>query len=660
MRVYFINLDRETDRRAHMEQALAGIDHERVPAVDGCGNPPTEKGLTRFEIACLNSHRAAWRLFLETPASHACFLEDDVHFADDFRQYVGDEDWIPADAHAVKLDSYFNKVMLGAPRLQVGERSLARLFTRHESCAAYVLSRAGAEYFLRATESPELPVDYIVFPEDPVKQGLMLYQLAPAAAIQDQLYLRHHAQGHNFTSAISRLDARKPAQTTKRLFFVIRRETLRLYRQIFQARRYAVNRVVRALRPEIVAFRQGAASEFGSGSRESFRWRKHYFLPRLVLARSSARGMQRIDIVPAEELATIFCAAAAVAPYARTAPRIANEPPGLDDWRKALAEGPAQPPRGDVALLRNASIVAGGVIIADDGRVVAESLHNTGDWARFGCFFHPAPGAPPQIYARRWIIQNRLSGPVHVMLKQTFDRNYGHWLVEGLPRVVAALKHCDPAQCRVIVSKKGGGMRHVYAESLAAFGVRPEQIVRHRSRMTHVDQIIYPLPISRHPFLKSPEAIEILESIPKRLGLSKNGPKRLYVLRGRGKRRLVNEQALLDILLPLGFETVDPGALSFGAQVQKFSGAEIIVGNCGAALTNAVFAPRGVVVFALTTQTMRDDFFWDLTDLKRGRYFSLHGKARDESAGMYSDFEIDPDAFRAMLAESLAATTATA
>jgi glycosyl transferase, family 25 len=252
MRAYFINLDREAERRAHMELSLAGLDHERVAAIDGRRNPPTERSLTRFEIACLESHRAAWTRFLATPAPYACFLEDDVHFSADFAAFIGDESWIPADAHAVKLDTFFNPVMLGPPALSAKGRRLARLFTRHESCAAYLLSRAGAACFLRATENPDLPVDYIVFPEDPAKQGLMLYQLAPAVAIQDSLFLRHYAQGRHFASAIGKLDVVKPAG--RKLLVTLRREADRLYRQIFKTKRYVVNRVLRGLRPEIVPF----------------------------------------------------------------------------------------------------------------------------------------------------------------------------------------------------------------------------------------------------------------------------------------------------------------------------------------------------------------------------------------------------------------------
>lgn len=255
MRAYFINLDREPERRAHMEQALLGLDSERIAAVDGRQRPATEKGLTRFELACLESHRVAWTRFLATPAPYACFLEDDVHFAADLQAFLSGDDWIPADAHAVKLDTFFQPVMLGSTQPTLRDRELALLFTRHESCAAYVLSRQGAAFFLDATEAPALPVDYIVFPEDPAKAGLKLYQLAPAAAIQDSLYLQHYDQGRNFATGISRLDVVKPKAVSRKLVFTLQREARRLWLQIFKAKRYAVNRVLRGLRPEIIPFR---------------------------------------------------------------------------------------------------------------------------------------------------------------------------------------------------------------------------------------------------------------------------------------------------------------------------------------------------------------------------------------------------------------------
>ena len=103
MQVFVINLDRDAARLAHMRETLGDIPFLRTPAVDGAKFRDQPGGLTRFEIACLESHRSAWRAFLATPDTHACILEDDLHIRSGFAALVGDGGWVPADAHTVKI-----------------------------------------------------------------------------------------------------------------------------------------------------------------------------------------------------------------------------------------------------------------------------------------------------------------------------------------------------------------------------------------------------------------------------------------------------------------------------------------------------------------------------------------------------------------------------
>ena len=187
MQVFVINLDRDRERLEHMRRQLQGVPFVRVAAVDGTKTPETASGLTRFEIACLESHRDAWRRFLAAGDAHACFLEDDLHLWPGFAALAADPSWIPADAHTVKLDTYLQKVKLGERRPAIGDRAVARLYSRHESSAAYLLSRAGAERYLQLTERPTLPADYAIFRKDARRVGLVIYQLVPAVAIQDHL-----------------------------------------------------------------------------------------------------------------------------------------------------------------------------------------------------------------------------------------------------------------------------------------------------------------------------------------------------------------------------------------------------------------------------------------------------------------------------------------
>lgn len=215
MKVYVLNLDRHPDRLAHMRGQLVDIPFARIAAIDGAKRAPTTKGLTRFELACLASHRGAWRQFLDGVDSYACFFEDDLHVWPRLDELIGSEDWIPSDAHSIKLDTYFQRVKLGDAQPAPGGRHVARLFTRHESSAAYLLTRAGARRYLELTANPALPADYSLFPRNPRKLGLHVYQLTPAIAIQDHL-LRPEDGGQKFVTAMACGDSTPPRRPSVR------------------------------------------------------------------------------------------------------------------------------------------------------------------------------------------------------------------------------------------------------------------------------------------------------------------------------------------------------------------------------------------------------------------------------------------------------------
>jgi GR25 family glycosyltransferase involved in LPS biosynthesis len=205
MKVYLINLDRHAERLAHMRKQLNGVAFERISAVDGSNDAPTTKGLSRFELACLESHKLAWRQFLNGPEGCACFLEDDLHVWPSFAALTGSGSWIPTGAHSVKLDTYLQKVELGEKQVAIGERQIARLYSRHQSSAAYILTRDGAIRYLELTATASAPADYALFPNHPRRLGLRIYQLCPAIAIQDHLLKPDHG-GQGFATAMAATD----------------------------------------------------------------------------------------------------------------------------------------------------------------------------------------------------------------------------------------------------------------------------------------------------------------------------------------------------------------------------------------------------------------------------------------------------------------------
>jgi glycosyl transferase, family 25 len=230
MKVYLINLDRHPERLEHMRKQLNGVAFERIAAVDGSHDSPTTKGLSRFELACLESHKLAWRQFLDGPEGHACFLEDDLHIWPSFAALTGSNSWIPTGAHSVKLDTYLQKVELGGKRVAIGERQIARLYSRHQSSAAYILTREGAARYLELTASASAPADYALFPNHPRRLGLRIYQLCPAIAVQDHLLEPDHG-GQAFATAMAAADGSATLRRSSTLE-KLARESVRLAGQV--------------------------------------------------------------------------------------------------------------------------------------------------------------------------------------------------------------------------------------------------------------------------------------------------------------------------------------------------------------------------------------------------------------------------------------------
>ena len=86
--IYYINLERRSDRRSHMERMLSGaavMNASRITATDGqraaISITAAPQGLSWSETACLVSHLRAIREWLETSESQTAIIcEDDLSF----------------------------------------------------------------------------------------------------------------------------------------------------------------------------------------------------------------------------------------------------------------------------------------------------------------------------------------------------------------------------------------------------------------------------------------------------------------------------------------------------------------------------------------------------------------------------------------------------
>lgn len=196
-RVFVINLDRDTDRLAHIKAELgrAGVPFQRRPAVIGRALPPElasyfsnqpDRGLwlKDGEVGCYASHL----LILREIASgihgpYAIVMEDDIAIGDDFYETIcALLSQLPRNWDIVRLSNTPKRAVIDVCKLPNGRRLIkyARVPT---TTGAYLISREGARKF--AVERRRyLPVD-----EDlrrPWNFGLRTFGVVPPPVMHAQ------------------------------------------------------------------------------------------------------------------------------------------------------------------------------------------------------------------------------------------------------------------------------------------------------------------------------------------------------------------------------------------------------------------------------------------------------------------------------------------
>lgn len=201
MDIYLINLARRPDRLAAMSSQAEMLDlrltrldardarDSDMGTVDQWFQPGGPLGeIPRGDKCCSLSHRDAWQKLVDSGASHAAVLEDDVVLKDGARFVLGGTDWIPKNIDLIKLEHYgpAGQSVLLSDFAEIGHGfRIARMHSRHTGAAAYILSRRAAEILL-AIPRFDLPVDHLLFnPNNSTAfSRLQPRQLLPAIARQ--------------------------------------------------------------------------------------------------------------------------------------------------------------------------------------------------------------------------------------------------------------------------------------------------------------------------------------------------------------------------------------------------------------------------------------------------------------------------------------------
>ncbi|MFA5901327.1 MAG: glycosyltransferase family 25 protein [Hyphomicrobium sp.] len=194
---YVINLDRDKDRLAHMtaEANRIGLALERFTALDGCHLSADLRGqfygddgrlhepaMTPGEVGCYASHLSVLKLVAGGKSEAALIFEDDVQMLDGLAPSIAAAMAVAPGWDIIRLSNATKSVALSVAPLG-GGRELVKYWTVPNSAGAYLISRAGAEKFLRAYERRTLPID-----EDlrrPWRSGMNTYGILPPPVVPD-------------------------------------------------------------------------------------------------------------------------------------------------------------------------------------------------------------------------------------------------------------------------------------------------------------------------------------------------------------------------------------------------------------------------------------------------------------------------------------------
>lgn len=199
MKAYLINLDRSPERLLHMQAQFtkASIPFVRVAAVDGKSLSESEvaaivriptwtQPLTRTEIGCFLSHRKCLELIAQGEDKYAAIFEDDVVLSKDAQRFFASDDWIPANAELIKIESQGKKVLTDKPVATLaGHYTIAQLRSQHILAAGYIISRDCARKLLLRMNEAASPIDHLLFtPSCGFFPQMAVYQVSPAICKQ--------------------------------------------------------------------------------------------------------------------------------------------------------------------------------------------------------------------------------------------------------------------------------------------------------------------------------------------------------------------------------------------------------------------------------------------------------------------------------------------
>ena len=286
------------------------------------------------------------------------------------------------------------------------------------------------------------------------------------------------------------------------------------------------------------------------------------------------------------------------------------------DIRAAMApawqHGPFAARTITVYRIPDVTIVQHGLVFDADQRLFRGSITQHGD-------------------AEMRAARGELAGAPHVpgtavLCKKPGAGNYGHWMLEMLPRAFVVHHLMGLRDVRYLVHAAEEPLRQVMLDGFDLLGIPPDAVIFSAPAPLHFASLILVDGLADHGGYLSPVTLAAIDVLSKSIAPENAAP--VYVSR-RG-RSFHNDRTVEAVARAEGWRVVAPETLALREQIAVFKHAPAIAGVMGAGLTNIAFAAPGTRVTCFAPANMPDVFFWFIANLRGLPYEEVRCMLHDD------------------------------
>jgi capsular polysaccharide biosynthesis protein len=272
--------------------------------------------------------------------------------------------------------------------------------------------------------------------------------------------------------------------------------------------------------------------------------------------------------------------------------------------------------------LRKVEVIGRGIVVNEQGQVVLESTLFQREYLR-------------RTFQNHWIVFRRFFRPTQyayaVPLINYLDRNYFHWTMESIGRLVIVKDQLNEPALKILVDQD---VPRFVQESISFFfNIPQERIVNDGHRRRKIDRCLLPsFPHTRNAGtgnanVYAPETIQWMNKTAlEKVSPAKGAPVNFIISRrNTTQRALVGEERILTRFPKADFRIVELEAMTFREQVELFANAGTIIATHGAGLTNLVFARSPLVIefFPEVREEKDSSYFFQITSTLGMRHYML-------------------------------------